>query len=291
MYNELIVKNSKNRETIYLYLKRNGFSENYVKNLRKKEGYIKLNNNVAFTNAFVKDGDVLSLFKNPSSSRYTATNNQKLDIVYEDNDILVVNKPSGVATVPSRLHSENNLVGAINNYMFKKDKDFVVRIINRLDKETAGLICVAKHSLIANLLNNNCIKKTYIAVCSGLVKNTIIDKPIETTKNMFGYNNQKREISENGKNAKTHVFCLEFNGENSLCEFVLEHGRTHQIRLHMASIGHPLIGDKLYGCASDLINHTALACLKMEIYNPLSKTNINLKVDMPKDMQNAFKTN
>lgn len=289
MYNNIIVKNCQPNDTIYTYIKRQGFSENYVRNLRKKEGYIILNGSIAFTNAPIKNNDVIKLYKNPNTTNSVIQNIIPLDIVYEDDDILVVNKPSGMPTIPSRRHLDYNLAGAVTNYMKDKDSDFVVRIINRLDKDTAGLVCVAKHSLVSNLLNSNkYIKKTYYAICEGKVNKVIINKKIATTLNAYGYNNQKREINENGKDAITYVTPLSYNGKNTLCEITIDYGRTHQIRVHMASIGHPLVGDDLYGEPDEKINHTALVCAKMDIINPITNKEINLKIEFPNDFKSIM---
>ena len=294
MYNKILIENCLKNETIYLYLKRNGFSENYVKNLRKKEGYILLNKSVAYTNALIKNGDLLELFKNPNVNKINLNliqNQIPITIIYEDDDILVVNKPSGMPTIPSRKHFEYNLASAVANYMRKKDSNFVVRIINRLDKDTSGLVCIAKHSLISNLLNSNdYIRKTYFAICSGKVKPVTINKNIATITNELGINYQKRIISKNGKPAITYVKPIAFDGTNTLCEITLKYGRTHQIRVHLASINHSLLGDCIYGVASDKICHTALACSKMIIYNPINNKEINLKIDLPDDMIQAFHT-
>lgn len=288
MFNKIIVKSDDN-ETIYQFLKRSGFSENYVKNLRKKEGYILLNSKVAFTNAYVKTGDILEVYKNPNTKNSVLINITPLDIVYEDEDILIVNKPSGMPTIPSRRHLNYNLAGAITNYMKEKDANFIVRIVNRLDKETAGLVCVAKHSYISNLLNsNNYMEKTYYAICVGKVEKCVIDKNINTTLNSYGYNNQKREISSDGKPAITYVNPLKFDGKNTLCEITLKHGRTHQIRVHMASINHALLGDSLYGEKSEMINHTALVLAKMKVFNSIANKHIEVKIDLPDDFKKAF---
>lgn len=284
MFNIVNVKNCRQNSTIYEYLKENKFSENYIKNLRKKEGYIKLNGVVAFTNALVKNGDVIELFSNPHTKSGTMYCVVPLDVVYENEDILVVNKPSNMPSIPSRKHLTYNLAGAVANYMKDKDSNFVVRIVNRLDKEACGLVCIAKHSYICNLLNRTeNVKKTYYAVCVGKVEQSTINKKIATTKNIFGYNNQKREINEIGKPAITNITPVFFDGKNTLCEIKIQYGRTHQIRLHLASINHPLVGDSLYGNACDSFDHTALCCAKMDIYNPLKDKTISLKIDLPSE--------
>ena len=117
MFNKIIVNDCLNNDTIYTYIKRQGISENYVRNLRKKEGYIKLNGSIAFTNAPIKNGDEIELYKNPNTSNSIMQNIVPLNIVYEDDDILVVNKPSGMPTIPSRRHLNYNLAGAVTNYM------------------------------------------------------------------------------------------------------------------------------------------------------------------------------
>ena len=206
---------------------------------------------------------------------------------------MVVNKPSGMASVPSRSYPTNNLSSAVKSYFNDTDPGFVVRIINRLDKDTAGLICIAKHSLISNLLNsNNYIKKEYYAICTGHIKQPlVIDKPIATTKNKDGFNNQKREILSIGKQAVTYVEPILYDGKNTLCKMKLKFGRTHQIRLHLSSENHPLLGDELYGVKSDKISHTALVCSSMEIFNPLTQKTIKLKIDLPNDFNTAFTSN
>lgn len=292
-FNKLIINNCEKNETIYQYLKRNGFSENYVRNLRKKEGFIILNGHTAFTNAVIKNNDILELCQNPNTKCSTIQCIIQPNVVYEDDDILVVNKPSGMACVPSRSYPTNNLSSAVKSYFFKTDPDFVVRIVNRLDKDTAGLVCIAKHSLISNLLNsNNYIKKEYYAICTGhIAKSFIIDKPIATTKNEYGFNNHKREILPIGKQAITYVKPITFDGQNTLCKMKLKFGRTHQIRVHLSSENHPLLGDELYGKKSDKISHTALVCSLMEIFNPLTKKTIKIQIDLPEDFKLAFALN
>ena len=289
-YNKIVINNAEKNETIYRYLKRNGYSENYIRNLRKKEGYIKLNNKIAFTNAIVSNDDLLELFKNPNTKSGIMQSVIPLNVVYEDNDVLVVNKPAGLATTPTRSHYDCTLAGAVLHYMSAKDSSFVVRIINRLDKDTSGLVCIAKHSLISNLLNSKkYITKTYHAICTGEINQPlIINKKIATTINELGYNNHKREILDTGKPAITYVTPVAFDGKNTLCKITLEHGRTHQIRVHLASEGHALLGDSLYGTTSDLIGRSALTCTNMNILNPLTKTEIKLNIDLPDDFLSAF---
>ena len=290
-FTSTIVTAPEKKDTIYTYLKRLGHSENYLKNLRKKQGYILLNDVVVFMNQRIKENDVIKTHTNPNEKTKIQFCDIKLDIVYEDSDIILINKPPHLATMPSRSHYTNNLSGAIAKYMSEKDPNFVVRIVNRLDKDTSGLIIVAKNSLVCNYFNNNqdLIEKTYFAICEGhLCQDVVIEKNILTQKNEYGFNDNKR-ITTNldcGKTAKTFVHIEKLLNNNlTLISLNLKNGRTHQIRVHMASICHPLLGDTLYGTKNDVINRAALICKKISFVHPTTKQKLFFEVDFTEDFK------
>ena len=274
---------TKEYKQIYFYLKENHFSENYIKNLRKQSGFIKINNKNSNMNMPLKIGDVLSIKSSPNVKTDIQICNIPLNIVYEDIDYLLVYKESGIACMPTKSHYTNNLAGAICNYMFNKDKEFSLRILNRLDKDTAGIIIIAKNSIAQKDIQQ--IDKTYTAICQGKIdKYLIINKKIETL-TINGINNIKRIISENVKDATTEIYPIKYNQNMSLIELKLQHGRTHQIRVHLSSINHPLVGDSLYGEPSSLINHTALICNKISFYHPYKKEYLTFNIPYPNDFK------
>ena len=279
-------KIAEDEKSVYLYLKKNGFSENYISNLRKKEGYILLNDKIANTRTPIFKNDVLKIESSPNEKTTILPCILPLDVVYEDEYYILINKPSEISCMPNRSHYSNNLAGAICNYF--KDDNFVLRIINRLDYDTCGLMLVAKDSISQKEVTN--IEKIYHAVCQGKIdKAMVIDKKIETI-SQNGVNQRKRIISENGKEAKTFVFPINFNEDYSLVALKLEHGRTHQIRIHLSSTSHPLIGDELYGEKSDLISHTALICKEMSFFHPYLKKTLSFQIDYPKDFEELLKS-
>lgn len=283
-YQEFTIK--KDYKTIYYFLKDEGFAENFITNLRKKWGNLKVNGEVVNIRKILKDGDKLEINSNPNSKTTIMQCIIPLNIVYEDKYYLLVNKPSGLSCMPSRSHYTYNLAGAICNYMKDKDDNFVLRIINRLDKDTAGIIVIAKDSISANKLKE--VKKTYHAICEGKIKDKLtINKKIKTiTSN--GINEHKRIISDDGQEAITHITPISYKKDYSLLSITLEHGRTHQIRLHLSSIGHSLLGDELYGGKSNLINHTALICKKISFYHPYLEKELHFEVDYPDDFKQTI---
>lgn len=288
-YKQIIVTNSKKDDTIYTYLKSLGKSENYIVNLRKSKENIKLNNVFAFTNVKVKDNDILEVNENPNTKTSLLPIDIPLDIVFEDENMLIVNKPSSLCSMPNKIHYENNLAGAIINYIHKKDKNFVLRILNRLDKDTQGIIVIAKNAFVyADLFKS--IKKVYHALVSGRIEKPFeINSPIETLTGENGKNIMKRIISKNGKNATTKVKPIKVFENATLVEITLIQGRTHQIRVHLSSVGHALFGDELYGKKSDLISHTALVCKQISLVNPTTKQLMTFEVDYESEFCNLLK--
>ncbi len=274
-------KAKKNYNSVYLFLKEKQFSEHFITNLRKKMGYIKINNNPATTNSVLNRGDILSIKSNPNQKTTIMHCILPLNIVFEDEYYLLINKPSNLSSSPTRSHYDHNLAGAVCNYMDKKDQNFTLRMINRLDKDTSGLVLIAKDLIAQKEIGF--IYKKYLAVCEGKVdKKITIDSPILTITNQ-GFNEIRRVINPKGKPAITQVDPIKFNDRASLVELSLIHGRTHQIRLHMSSINHSLIGDSLYGKSSEIIDHTALICYSMSFFHPFLDKELNFQINPEED--------
>ena len=242
---------------------------------------IYLNDVVCDTRNNVKHGDILSvdLSYYEDNSNIVSTK-MPLDIIYEDEAMLILNKPSGIATHPSILHFSDSLSNGVKHYF-----DFIglhkkIRPVNRLDLHTSGIIIFAKNEYIQECLikqmEENCFKKEYHAIIHGHLENkkSTIDLPIARKQNSI----IERCIDENGKRAVTHYEVMEEYENTSLVKCILETGRTHQIRVHFASIGHPLLGDSLYGEKSDLSDGQALACTKLSFIHPINNKKVEFEI-------------
>ena len=214
-----------------------------------------------------------------------------MEILYEDNDIIVVNKPKGMVVHPANGNPDGTLVNAV--MAICKDSlsgiggEIRPGIVHRLDKDTSGAIIVAKndkaHINMSEQIKNHEVEKTYIALVKGFVKENeaTINMPIgRSTKDR-----KKMAVSKNGKNAVTHFKVIERFGNYTLLEVKIETGRTHQIRVHFSAIGHPLIGDFLYGSKSDFINRQALHSYHISFIHPISNKIINIYCELPDDMK------
>lgn len=210
-----------------------------------------------------------------------------LNIIFEDDWLLVVNKPAGIAIHPSVLHYSDSLCNGIRFYFDKIGLKKKIRPVNRLDLNTSGLVVFAKceyiQEYLINQMKNNQFKKEYLAVCNRIFdeKSGTINLPIARKRNSI----IERCISENGQTAITHYEVLKEFDNYSLVKCSLETGRTHQIRVHMSAIGHPLLGDSLYGSISDLINRQALHCYNLQFIHPVYNNDLNFFGDLPNDFK------
>ena len=273
---------TKNNETINQILKSKLHisSRLLYKLINKKVIY--LNNQICDTRNTANKGDLLSvdLSYDEDNSNVVPTK-MNLNIVFEDDSILVLNKPAGISTHPSMLHFEDSLSNGVKYYFDSIGLHKKIRPVNRLDLNTSGLIIFAKNEYIQECLikqmENNSFKKEYHAIIIGHLENKkgTIDKPIARKQNSI----IERCIDENGKKAVTHYEVVKEFDNCSLVKCTLETGRTHQIRVHFASIGHPLLGDSLYGEKSDLIDGQALACTKLSFIHPVSDEKMTLEIE------------
>lgn len=290
-YTKLIVTDPRPKENIGAYLRHHNISYRYLEKLKKTFGHIKLNGQIARADTKVKAGDVIEIKSNVQTKSNIQTCIIPLDIVFEDDNMLIINKPAGLATMPTKSVYNYNLAGAIMFYMEKKDPNFVCRIINRLDKEVSGLVLVAKNSFTASFFNANptAFNKTYHALVTGVMSNNLtIDKKIATFVDENGFNQRARVIDEeNGLEATTFVEPIKYlkSIDCTLAKITIKNGRTHQIRVHTSSVGHPLLGDTIYGEPSQLLSHTALICKELEIISPTDGSFLKFVVTYPSDIQ------
>lgn len=210
-----------------------------------------------------------------------------LDIVYEDEDILVVNKAANTPIHPSQGNYDNTLANAVAFYYEQKGEHFTYRCINRLDRDTTGLLIIAKHmysaSLLSNMVAERKIHREYLAIATGEVPNCgTITAPIAR---VDGSTIERQVDDINGEYACTHYKRVAYNNGYSLVSLKLETGRTHQIRVHMKHIGHPLPGDFLYNPDYSVIKRQALHSHKLCFNHPITKENMEFVAELPNDMK------
>lgn len=279
--------------TILDFLKTQGFSRHILSSMKADSEAILLNGERGRGRTLLKAGDLLRIrLLETESSEHIVPHPMELQILYEDEDLLIINKASDTPIHPSQGNYENTLANGVAYYFQSKGETFVYRCINRLDRDTTGTLILAKNALSAALLSNQMlnrqIKRTYLALAQGLVpKKGTISAPIARTDN----STIEREVNfQTGETAVTHFERLDYQNNLSLLELHLETGRTHQIRVHMKHIGHPLPGDFLYNPVYDQISRQALHSYQLEFTHPITKEPLLFTAPVPKDFLHAFHT-
>lgn len=212
-----------------------------------------------------------------------------LNIAYEDADLLVLNKPAGMLVHPSTKMEHTTLANAVLYYYQQQQLDLDYHPVHRLDRNTSGLILIAKHPYIQHYLCHESIKslnRFYRAVITGVMPTVdgIINAPIGRSPDSI----IRRVVTPDGQTAITKYTTIADYGSASLLDIELLTGRTHQIRAHFAAVGHPLLGDDLYGGSTELINRQALHAAKLIFRHPVSGETITITADLPSDIKHLL---
>ena len=281
------------QKTVEQFLLSNGYSAALIRRLRHTEQSILKNGSPVYTTYRLDEGDSLAVtLPEEHGSENIVPVPMDLDIRYEDRDLLVVNKAAGIPIHPSQGNHDNTLANGIAWYLGEKGEAATYRAINRLDRDTTGLLILARHALSACMLSEmvrtHAIRRCYLAAASGLVPpEGVIDAPIART---CDSTIERCVDFERGDSARTHYRTLCYNRDTdcSLVELRLETGRTHQIRVHMKHIGHPLPGDFLYNPDYRLIGRQALHSWQLDFIHPIKKEPLHFEAPLPEDMRRLF---
>lgn len=262
-----------------------GFSSTLIRKY-KHSGRILVNNEISIVNRIIKKGDIIELYLNDDN---VSVKPEKMDlhICYEDDDILVVNKDAGVVVHPTAGHPDGTLANGVAWYYEKNNINAPIRPVNRLDRDTSGLIIFAKNPFMQNYLQIVCpMKKFYIAIVRGdLEDRGTIDLPIKRKPG----STIERMVDDDGDKAVTDFYVLKRGEKLSLVKLELKTGRTHQIRVHLSHIGHPIIGDTLYGSDTSYIKRQALHAYRLTFKQPFIGKCISIYSPIPEDMKAVLK--
>lgn len=252
------------------------------------EKHVLLNGMIVDTRSSVVNNDIVSVDLDfEEENENIKPSKMKLDIIFEDDAFLILNKPAGIAVHPSILHYENSLSNGVKFYYDTIGLKRKIRPVNRLDLNTSGLIIFAKNEYVQECLiqqmNNHIFQKEYIAIVKGHFeyKNGTINLPIARRENSI----IERCISLNGQEAITDYNILKEFDNYSIVKCILKTGRTHQIRVHMSAIGHPLLGDTLYGVPCDWLDRQALHSYRICFVHPISHENVEFVCELPNDLK------
>ena len=286
---------SSNKLTVKGFLKSQGYSVQNLKILKQQETGILLNGLPVFLNAPLSPGDELTVqIRETRSSENILPAELPLDIVYEDEDLLIVNKAAGMPIHPSQNNRDNSLANALAFRYQNLGEPFTFRCINRLDRDTSGLTIIAKHMVSAGILGGYAADKAsaaltreYLAIVRGQVTppSGVITAPLGRKP---GSIIERCVDFEHGEPAMTYYRVLEEKNGCSLLSLTLGTGRTHQIRIHMKYLGYPLIGDYLYNPDRELIDRQALHSYRLCFPHPITRERMEFTAPLPEDMRRVL---
>ncbi|HLR61651.1 MAG TPA: RluA family pseudouridine synthase [Lentibacillus sp.] len=264
------------------------FSKRMIKHIIHGGGAIKVNGTNRTVKYELNAGDVVAVtFPEERKGAMMIPEKMPLDILYEDDAVLVINKPPGRAVIPSYVHTSGTIANGVLAHYEEQGLSYTFHPVTRLDRDTSGVMLIAKHrwshSLLSDAQKNGMISRAYYAIIEGHLqqKTGTIDAPIGRKEGSI----IERTVTTRGKHAVTHYTVLNEFSHHTLVHVRLETGRTHQIRVHCSHAGYPLAGDDLYGGVTDHIDRQALHCHKLSFEHPITGEQMCFSVKMPDDMK------
>lgn len=263
-----------------------------------KNGEILVNDKTQKAAYKINEGDIITIQKSEPKEIEIKAQDIPIEIIYEDNDIIVVNKPKGMVVHPANGNPDGTLVNAImakcKNSLSGIGGEIRPGIVHRIDKDTSGLLIIAKndtaHVNMSEQIKNHDVKKTYIALVRGVIKENeaTIDMPIGRSTS----DRKKMAVNRNGKNAVTHIKVIKRYEKYTLVEVNIETGRTHQIRVHLSHIGYPIIGDYTYSNGKNEfgVEGQCLHAKSLEFKHPITGKEMKLEAPLPQYFQEILNT-
>ena len=264
-----------------------GFSKRLRAKLKNNPQLVRLNGVEAEGWIPLKTGDQITIDFPQEVSNFVPEN-IPLDIIYEDDDLLILNKQAGIVCHPTKGHPIHTISNGVQHYIDTNKREFKIRFINRLDMDTSGVLAIAKNShsqdAVVKQMKLNLVEKKYLAVVKGIIEEDLgtINQPIGQPDPLL----VQRGVVEDGDESTTHFKVVDrYSKGYTLVELLLETGRTHQIRVHLAHLGHPIVGDHLYGEDEPfLIERQALHALSLSLKHPVTGSPMVFQAPIPKDI-------
>lgn len=282
------LKSSSNEQNLRQFLQQQGFSKTQLKQIQYHQGHVYVNHKRRYWNFKVKVGDeIIVTLPAEQGSKQIHPISGSLAILYEDDNYLLVNKPAGIASLPAKGLTTVTMANLVKGYLQRtQQSNDVIHLVSRLDRDTSGVLTFAKnayaHHLIDQQFRTQSITKEYLALVKGHLScnQGQIDLPIGVDPK----NHNLRCVDQQGKWALTKYQVLRRLADFTVVKVQLVTGRTHQIRVHFAAIGHPLLGDQAYGGANPLIKRQALHCSKLSFFDPIEQKQLVIKAPLPEDL-------
>ena len=287
-YLEFYVNQEEEGKRVDAILRRHGLSTSAIRRSKRRPHGLLVDGEEIYTSYLVHAGQTVAILADDRAPSDIVPNEGPVDILYEDVDLLVVNKPTHLAVHPCAGSWEDSLGARLVHYYRKIGLEAEFHPVHRLDKGTSGLMVVAKHPaaqhILTQSLHSGAFLREYLAVCEGCPSplSGVIDAPLGRTDDSY----IRQEVRPDGKPARTHYEVIGRGERFSLVRLILETGRTHQIRVHMAYLGYPLAGDFLYGTEDpELITRPALHSARLELRQPFTGERLAFESPLPGDMK------